>query len=255
MVEGGPDRTDGSRAAFLDDPALRQSRLLQWYGRAALARIPPRRVAALARMLEGGEAFSRTLRRILWEKNGVRVEAYSRGGFMQVTTARLDGLSVGRYATGGRTMRWGLPHPLDRISTSPVFYPDNWGRIESAPRHRLQVGHDAWIGERVAILTGCRSIGIGAVVRHGAVVTTSVPDFAIVEGCPARLVGYRFEPDVQDRILSSRWWELDIEALRPWRRMLADRPDPGALCDALDAIIAHPRPASGPTGAGDLAST
>jgi maltose O-acetyltransferase len=48
----------------------------------------------------------------------------------------------------------------------------------------------AWIGVRATILSGI-TIGKGAVVAAGAVVTRDVPPFAIVAGVPARMIGKR----------------------------------------------------------------
>ncbi len=51
--------------------------------------------------------------------------------------------------------------------------------------------HDyAWIGYRAMILGGV-SVGRGAIVGAGAVVTRDVPDCAIVAGNPAQVVKYR----------------------------------------------------------------
>lgn len=47
-----------------------------------------------------------------------------------------------------------------------------------------------WIGESVIILPGV-SIGRGAVVGAGSVVTKCVPDYAVVAGNPAKIVSYR----------------------------------------------------------------
>ena len=50
------------------------------------------------------------------------------------------------------------------------------------------IGADVWIGSRVVVMHSCRSIGRGAVIGSGAVVTKDVPDYAIVGGNPARII-------------------------------------------------------------------
>jgi maltose O-acetyltransferase len=52
---------------------------------------------------------------------------------------------------------------------------------------KLTIGDDVWIGARVIFLPGI-SVGNGAVIAAGSVVTKDVPDFAVVAGNPARLV-------------------------------------------------------------------
>lgn len=56
-----------------------------------------------------------------------------------------------------------------------------------APVH---IGDYAWISSRATILPGVR-IGNGAVVAAGAVVTKDVPDYTVVGGVPAKLIGVR----------------------------------------------------------------
>ena len=60
-----------------------------------------------------------------------------------------------------------------------------------------------------AIITGsCESIGDGAVIGAGSVVTHDVPAYAIVAGCPAKVLRYRFSEEDQNRLRESKWFEL-----------------------------------------------
>ena len=54
----------------------------------------------------------------------------------------------------------------------------------------INVKDHAWLGLRAIILPGV-TIGEGAVVAAGSVVTKSVPDYTIVAGVPARVIGQR----------------------------------------------------------------
>ena len=61
---------------------------------------------------------------------------------------------------------------------------------------KTEIGEYAWICSRSIILPGVK-IGKGAVVASGAIVTKDVPDFAIVGGIPAKVIGYREEKNYQ----------------------------------------------------------
>ncbi len=64
--------------------------------------------------------------------------------------------------------------------------------IATQPRREADVviGDDVWLGARVVVLPGV-TIGDGAVVGAGSVVTKDVPANAIAVGVPARVVGSR----------------------------------------------------------------
>lgn len=62
-----------------------------------------------------------------------------------------------------------------------------------------------WIATRATILPGV-TIGKGAVVACGAVVTKDVPPLAIVAGVPAKIIGYRKEEALQYKLGDRAWF-------------------------------------------------
>lgn len=60
------------------------------------------------------------------------------------------------------------------------------------PINPVTVGDDVWLGTRAIILPGV-TIGKGAIVAAGAIVTRDIPAFAIAGGNPARIIRYRGE--------------------------------------------------------------
>ena len=65
-------------------------------------------------------------------------------------------------------------------------------RLQTAPKHKVTIGNDVWIGANVIILPGI-TIGNGCIIAGGAVVTHNVPDYAVVGGNPARIIKDRRE--------------------------------------------------------------
>lgn len=61
---------------------------------------------------------------------------------------------------------------------------------------RVTIGRDSWIGDRAVVMA---DVGRHCIVAAGAVVTKAVPDFAIVAGVPARLIGDRRNRGDADR--------------------------------------------------------
>lgn len=57
----------------------------------------------------------------------------------------------------------------------------------SAP---IKIGNDVWIGAHVCILKGV-TIGNGAVIGAGSIVTKDVPEYAVVTGNPGHVIRYR----------------------------------------------------------------
>lgn len=144
-------------------------------------------------------------------RNGI-VGAYSYIG----PRTRMDNTSVGAYCSISWDCQIGLSsHNLDSISTSPIFFEKrngtgsswvNQDHKDGAGASRTIIGNDVWVGARSTILESI-VVGDGAVIGVGAVVTKDVPPYAIVGGVPAKVIRYRFDSDVREALLASKWWE------------------------------------------------
>lgn len=131
----------------------------------------------------------------------------------------ISGADIGSFTSiANGVVIGGGRHPMEWVGMSPVFYEGRdsvkakFSTHRRDPVKRVLIGHDVWIGRSAVVLPGV-VIGNGAVVGAGAVVTKSVPPYAIVAGNPARLIRYRFDAAVVERLLASRWWTLNDEYL------------------------------------------
>jgi acetyltransferase-like isoleucine patch superfamily enzyme len=121
---------------------------------------------------------------------------------------------VGAFCSiASRVSIGGATHPIEFVSTSPVFLSHKDSvRAKFAGHHylpeiRTKIGNDVWIGEGAYVKAGV-SIGDGSVVGMGAVVTRNVAPYSIVAGNPARLIRMRFEQHIIDSLLKMQWWSL-----------------------------------------------
>ena len=118
-------------------------------------------------------------------------------------------------------------HPVDFVSTSPVFFSTGKQCGVSfsdedlfEERKEILVGHDVWIGARVFIRDGIK-IGNGVIIAAGSVVVKDVPDYAIVGGIPAQIIRYRFTEKIMDQLLDLNWWDWNESKLRHAQKYFA----------------------------------
>lgn len=119
------------------------------------------------------------------------------GPWCRITTQ----VSFGNYVmVASGVMFTGSDHNMSLQNVPMIFA----GRPEMKP---TLVGDDVWIGTRSVILAGV-SIGSGAVVAAGAVVTKDVPEFTIVAGVPAKPIGVRAIADKELHLAAMRSEDL-----------------------------------------------
>lgn len=83
---------------------------------------------------------------------------------------------------------------------------------------KVIIGNDVWIGDQTNILKGV-SIGNGAIIGAGAVVTKDIPAYGIAVGNPAKVTKKRFDDKIIDFFNILRWWELSFEDLEKIENM------------------------------------
>lgn len=121
----------------------------------------------------------------------------------------------------------GASHPLDWVSTSPVFNKNkncmgiNLGDHMYFPYSETIIGNDVWIGANVLIKGGI-SIADGAVIGTGSVVTKNIGPYEIWAGNPAKLIRKRFNDDVIEELLKVKWWDFEEEKLRQYSQYFND---------------------------------
>ena len=102
-------------------------------------------------------------------------------------------------------------HYTNHISTYPFKVKTLKSQTsESFGKGNIIVDDDVWIGYGATIMSGVH-IGQGAVVAAGAVVTKDVPPYAIVGGVPAKVIKYRFEPEMIEELLKIDYGKLSKE--------------------------------------------
>lgn len=123
-------------------------------------------------------------------------------------------------------------HPLERVALNHFTYrssayglgADDAEFFQWRRDHHITLGNDVWIGHGAILLPGV-SVGNGAAIGAGAVVSKDVPPFAIVVGVPGRVLRHRFAPEIIAALERIAWWDWPheklAEGMQDFRRMSA----------------------------------
>ncbi|SDK88808.1 virginiamycin A acetyltransferase [Glycomyces sambucus] len=138
-------------------------------------------------------------------------------------------LRIGRYcalATGTRFIMAGADHPMVGVSTFPfAIFGGDWAEstldivMNVTSRGDTTVGNDVWTGYNTTIMPGV-TIGDGAIIASGAVVTADVAPYTIVGGNPAKPIRKRFGDAEIEQLLAAAWWDWPVELVTAHARTI-----------------------------------
>lgn len=134
---------------------------------------------------------------------------------------------IGKYCSIAKNVDIGaFKHPINTLSSHPFVYQKNHMAIddkimlekpleylEDVGNKKVTIGNDVWIGAKATILPDI-TIGDGAVIGSNAVVTKNIPPYAIAVGVPAKVIKYRFDKEIIDKLLELKWWNYPEEFVK-----------------------------------------
>jgi phosphonate metabolism protein (transferase hexapeptide repeat family) len=131
--------------------------------------------------------------------------------------------TVGKFANIAALTRVGpTDHPMENASLHHFLYrstnywddiPDDAAFLAQRASRRTVLGPDCWLGHGVIVKPDV-TVGAGAVIASGAVVTRDVPPYMIMAGVPAQPLRPRFAPGIADRLMALAWWDWSHDRLR-----------------------------------------
>ena len=152
------------------------------------------------------------------------------GDFTYVAAnSTISNTKIGKFCSIGPNFFCGAGiHPVNGISTSPTFYSTTGqnGTILATENKIIEekeilIGNDVFIGVNVTILDDIK-IGNGAIIGAGSIVTKDIPAYAVAVGVPAKVVKYRFEDDVIEKLQALQWWNFAEEQLKDVEKYFFD---------------------------------
>ncbi|WP_322889516.1 MULTISPECIES: chloramphenicol acetyltransferase [unclassified Yoonia] len=137
--------------------------------------------------------------------------------------ADIANTTLGKFANIAAFVRIGATdHPMDKASLHHFHYrsasyfddaSDDADWFAHRRTRRTVIGHDTWIGHGAQVRPEV-TIGHGAVIAGGAIVTKDVAPYMIVAGIPATPLRSRFSAPVADRMMALAWWDWPHDRLR-----------------------------------------
>ncbi|MFB6144418.1 MAG: CatB-related O-acetyltransferase [Candidatus Nanohaloarchaea archaeon] len=138
-------------------------------------------------------------------------------------------VEIGKYCLISREVILdGTSHDSENLVFQDRFYGEFFDHDagEHIERKKIKVGNNVWIGLRAIVLGGV-SIGEGAIIGAGAVVTDDVEPYEVVGGVPAEHIKFRFSKETRERLDKIKWTEWDKNQIERRQKMFTNPSETG----------------------------
>ncbi len=152
------------------------------------------------------------------------VHDWNEGSTLRIGSYSSIAGNVQIYLGGHHRIDWVSCFPFPAFVEEAAHIPDYGGT-----RGDVLIGSDVWLCSNSIVLSGV-SIGHGAVVANGSVVSRDVAPYSVVAGNPAQHLRWRFPEEQRQALLASAWWDWPESEVRAVTHLLCS-PDIGAFLD------------------------
>ncbi len=170
--------------------------------------------------------FSRGIQNVVFEGKNAVPDGCNFPGKIKIGYATTLGyrnllsgsIAIGKYCQLGVDVALhATNHPISYMTTyiNQNLFQGDLKQLKE--ENTITIGHDVWIGHGV-IIVGNVTIGNGAILAAGSVITKDVAPYTIVAGVPAKEVRKRFSETIIQEIETLQWWdksEQELEKIKP----------------------------------------
>ena len=170
--------------------------------------------------------FSRGLQNVTFEGKNAVPDGCNFSGKIKIGYATTLGyrnllggtISIGKYCQLGVDVALhATNHPISYMTTyiNQNLFQGELKQLKE--ENTITIGHDVWLGHGV-IIVGNVTVGNGAIIAAGSVITKDVEPYAIVAEVPAKEIRKRFSDTIIKEIETLQWWdksEQELEKIKP----------------------------------------
>lgn len=130
---------------------------------------------------------------------------------------------IGQFVAGGYNIEFIAGNHLTQLPNLQITLQkriDGGTRKSYLDKGYIDIGNNVWIGDNTVFLKNV-TVGDGAIIGSGAVVTHDVPPFAIVAGVPAKIIKYRYTKSVINQMMDIQWWNWPMEKILSEKKFFA----------------------------------